>query len=80
MNKKYQIVIFGATGFTGELCVKYMSEKYPDVSIAIAGRNKEKLEMVRTRHGLSCQQPAPIISTVPTLFALVLMLVVTMLI
>ena len=54
MNKKYQIVIFGATGFTGELCVKYMSEKYPDVSIAIAGRNKEKLEVVRSRHGLSC--------------------------
>ena len=54
MNKKYQIVIFGATGFTGELCVKYMSEKYPDVSIAIAGRNKEKLEGVRNRYGLSC--------------------------
>jgi len=54
MNKKYQIVIFGATGFTGELCVKYMSEKYPDVSIAIAGRNKEKLEGLRSRYGLSC--------------------------
>ena len=54
MNKKHQIVIFVATGFTGELCVKYMSEKYPDISIAIAGRNKEKLERVRNRHGLSC--------------------------
>ena len=44
MNKKFNIIIFGATGFTGELCAKYLSENYPDISFAIAGRNKEKLE------------------------------------
>tara|TARA_Y100001970_G_scaffold2221_1_gene2629 strand:+ start:2681 stop:3877 length:1197 start_codon:yes stop_codon:yes gene_type:complete len=53
MIKKYKIVIFGATGFTGELCAKFMSEKYSDVPIAIAGRNKEKLEKIKAKHGLS---------------------------
>ena len=53
MNRKYKIVIFGATGFTGELCAKFMSEKYSDIPIAIAGRNLEKLEKIKNKHGLS---------------------------
>ena len=57
MNRKYKIVIFGATGFTGELCAKFMSEKYSDVPIAIAGRSLEKLEKIKNKHGL----PFPII-------------------
>ena len=57
MNRKYKIVIFGATGFTGELCAKFMSEKYSDIPIAIAGRNLEKLEKIKNKHGL----PFPII-------------------
>ena len=57
MNRKYKIVIFGATGFTGELCAKFMSEKYSDIPIAIAGRNLEKLEKIKNKHGL----PFPIV-------------------
>ena len=57
MNRKYKIVIFGATGFTGELCAKFMSEKYSDIPIAIAGRSLEKLEKIKNKHGL----PFPII-------------------
>ena len=53
MNRKYKIVIFGATGFTGELCAKFMSEKYSDIPIAIAGRNLEKLEKIKNKHGLN---------------------------
>ena len=53
MRKKYKIVVFGATGFTGELCAKFMSERYSDVPIAIAGRNKEKLEKIKNKHSLS---------------------------
>ena len=53
MRKKYKIVVFGATGFTGELCAKFMSERYSDVPIAIAGRNKEKLEKIKKKHGLT---------------------------
>jgi len=52
MSKKYKIVIFGATGFTGELCARFMSERYSDVSIAIAGRSKEKLEKIKNKHNL----------------------------
>ena len=57
MSKKYKIIIFGATGFTGELCAKYMSERYSDVPMAIAGRSKEKLENIKSTNGL----PFPII-------------------
>ena len=57
MSKKYKIVIFGATGFTGELCAKFMSERYSDIPIAIAGRNKKKLEKIKKAHNL----PFPII-------------------
>ena len=49
MRKKYKIVVFGATGFTGELCAKFMSERYSDIPIAIAGRNKEKLEKIKKK-------------------------------
>ena len=39
MSRKYKIIIFGATGFTGELCAKFMSERYSDIPMAVAGRN-----------------------------------------
>ena len=53
MSKKYKIVIFGATGFTGELCAKFMSERYSEIPMAIAGRSKEKLEKIKAKHNLS---------------------------
>ena len=53
MSKKYKIVIFGATGFTGELCAKFMSERYSEIPMAIAGRNQEKLEKIKAKHNLS---------------------------
>ena len=45
-DKSFDVVIYGATGFTGKLVVEYMQEKYgndEDISWAIAGRSKEKL-------------------------------------
>ena len=53
MSKKYKIVIFGATGFTGELCAKFMSERYSEIPMAIAGRSQEKLEKIKAKHSLS---------------------------
>ena len=53
MSKKYKIVIFGATGFTGELCAKFMSERYSEIPMAIAGRSQEKLEKIKAKHNLS---------------------------
>ena len=52
MNRKYKIVIFGATGFTGELCARFMSERYSDIPIAIAGRSAEKLEKIKKTNNL----------------------------
>jgi short subunit dehydrogenase-like uncharacterized protein len=46
MSRKYKIVIFGATGFSGELCARLMSERYSDIPIAIAGRSAEIREKI----------------------------------
>ena len=39
MDKKYQIILYGATGFTGRLCAEYFQANYPDLNWAISGRN-----------------------------------------
>ena len=46
MNKDIDIVIYGATGFTGQLCVKYFQSQGLEIKWAIAGRNLEKLQAV----------------------------------
>ena len=49
-DKKYDVVIFGATGFTGKLVVEYFLSQYAEnvqISWAMAGRNMEKLAQVR---------------------------------
>lgn len=39
------IVLLGATGYTGRLCTSYMAQVLPgNVSWAIAGRSKSKLQ------------------------------------
>ena len=50
MSKDLDIVIYGATGFTGKLCVKYLTEKAKDLNWAIAGRDKTKLSQVAVRY------------------------------
>ena len=47
MDKKFDIIIYGATGFTGQLCVKYLSKNANDINWAIAGRNIDKLNAIR---------------------------------
>ena len=49
MNKDIDIVIYGATGFTGQLCVKYFQSLDLDIKWAIAGRNLVKLEDVASK-------------------------------
>ena len=49
-DKSFDVVIYGATGFTGKLVVEYMQEKYgkdEGISWGIAGRSEEKLNSVR---------------------------------
>ena len=48
-TKKYDFIVFGATGFTGKLVVEYLVERYlgnPEIKWALAGRNLEKLKTV----------------------------------
>ena len=48
--RDHDIVIFGATGFTGELTAAYLAEHAPmGLRWALAGRNQDKLEKVRSR-------------------------------
>ena len=52
---QYDFVIYGSTGFTGKLVVEYAISKYgnnDDISWAIAGRNKEKLEKIKDMFNL----------------------------
>lgn len=47
-NRDVDVVVFGATGFTGGLTARYLAEHAPEgLRWALAGRNKTKLESVR---------------------------------
>ena len=47
-DRSLDIVLFGATGFTGRLVAEYLANHAPaDVRIALAGRNTQKLESIR---------------------------------
>lgn len=51
-ERAFDIVLFGATGFTGGLTADYLAAHAPDgLRWAIAGRNADKLEAVRARLG-----------------------------
>lgn len=51
-QREYDIVVFGATGFTGALTAEYLAAHRPDgTRWAIAGRSLEKLEALRHRIG-----------------------------
>jgi short subunit dehydrogenase-like uncharacterized protein len=48
--RDHDIVVFGVTGFTGELTAAYLAEHAPaGLRWALAGRSKEKLASVRSR-------------------------------
>jgi len=47
-DREYDIVVFGATGFTGQLAAKYLARQYgTSINWAIAGRSKNKLQEVK---------------------------------
>ena len=54
MDKKYEIIVYGATGFTGQICCKYLRDNYSDLVWAMAGRNKDKLEQLKSDFNLDC--------------------------
>lgn len=44
-EREYDLILLGATGYTGKLTAQYISKSLPpNLKWAIAGRNKQKLE------------------------------------
>ena len=46
-DRRFEVVLYGATGFTGKLVAEYLAEAHTDLTWAIAGRNQQKLDEVR---------------------------------
>ena len=44
--KKYELIVWGATSFTGRLVVEYLTRTHPTLNYALGGRNSEKLQEV----------------------------------
>jgi short subunit dehydrogenase-like uncharacterized protein len=65
-DRAYDLVLFGATGFTGGLTADYLARKAaPDTRWALAGRSRVKLEALRERLG----SIAPATAELPLLIA-----------
>lgn len=65
-SKTYDLIVFGATGFTGKLVAQYLHTHYgatpaysdqPPVRWALAGRSLEKLKAVRAEIGAGDEVP-----------------------
>lgn len=59
-NKKFDIVIYGATGFTGRLVAEYLVKQYANdnsIKWAMAGRSSDKLAQVRDQIGAPKDTP-----------------------
>ena len=48
-DRQYEIILYGASGFTGQLVAEYLATAQSDLKWAIAGRNRQKLEQVRDK-------------------------------
>lgn len=58
--REFDIIIYGASGFTGRLVAEYLNERYgedPSLSFALAGRSLAKLASVRDEMGLPVDTP-----------------------
>jgi len=49
---EFDIIVYGATGFTGRLVADYINDNYSDRPWAMAGRSPQKLASVRDEMGL----------------------------
>ncbi|MDQ0251752.1 short subunit dehydrogenase-like uncharacterized protein [Sphingomonas kyeonggiensis] len=56
-DREFDIIVYGATGFTGRLVAEYLAGQYPDVKWAMAGRSLTKLQEVRDEIGAPAGTP-----------------------
>ena len=55
-KREFDVVVYGASGFTGRLVADYLAQRYgtdADLSWAVAGRNPDKLKRVLAEIGLT---------------------------
>jgi len=66
MTKPYDLVVHGATGFTGRLVVEYLLTQYPQggaLRWAMGGRSADKLAAVRDELGAPTETPLVVTDT-----------------
>ena len=53
-DRDYEVVVYGASGYTGRLVAEYLAQQYPggELKWAMAGRSLEKLAAVRAEMGI----------------------------
>lgn len=58
-NAEFDIIVYGASGFTGRLVAEYLVKRFADGSVtwAMAGRNLDKLAAVRDEIGAPASTP-----------------------
>lgn len=54
-SRPFDIIVYGATGFTGKKVARYIQESHPKLKLAISGRSQEKLQNVATEIGLTSE-------------------------
>ena len=56
-SREFDVVVYGATGFVGELTAAYLADHAPaGTRIALAGRSEAKLEKIRAQLPASAAQ------------------------
>ncbi|MEM6535617.1 MAG: saccharopine dehydrogenase NADP-binding domain-containing protein [Pseudomonadota bacterium] len=56
-GREFDVIIYGATGYTGRLVAEYLSKHSGDFTWAMAGRSAEKLASVRDEIGAPADTP-----------------------
>ncbi len=57
MARAFDIIVYGATGFTGRLVSEYLAANYGDLNWAMAGRSLTKLQQIRDEIGAPADTP-----------------------
>jgi short subunit dehydrogenase-like uncharacterized protein len=56
-NAEFDVIVHGASGFTGRLVAEHFANHRPDVRWAMSGRSADKLAVVRDEIGAASDTP-----------------------
>jgi short subunit dehydrogenase-like uncharacterized protein len=62
MDRRYDLVLYGATGFVGRLAAEYLALHDERIRWAVAGRDARKLQALRTRLATAPNAPEAIVA------------------